>query len=118
MTDVFSEMVKKDTRDWIKEMIQYCSDKKITPNISNFLKADTDSGIPKSIYLIFGNKNHKFYFFNSKKFISFYKNLPPDFKNDIASFEEIRKIQLLTASSDELDKFFNKILKKDYIWYK
>ena len=61
---------------------------------------------------------HLFYFFNSKKFISFYENLPKDFKNDIATFEEIRKIQLLTVSSQELHNFFNKILKKDYVWYK
>ena len=93
MADVFDEIIKKETRDWIKEMVLYCENKKIKPTIDNFLRAENSSGIPSSIYLIFGNKNYKFYFFNSKKFISFYENLPKDFKNDIATFEEIRKIQ-------------------------
>lgn len=118
MSEAFNKIIKKDTRDWLIEMISFCEKKKLKPNIENFLKIENANKIPSSIYLIFGNKNYKFYFFNSKKFISFYENLPKDFKNDIADYSEIRKIQLLTVSSEELNAYFNKILKKDYVWYK
>jgi hypothetical protein len=65
-----------------------------------------------------GGKFCKFYFFNSKKWNTFFDKLDTDFQNDLGGKDEVHKIKLLVASDSDLSEYLAQILKKDFVWYK
>lgn len=115
---MFLDIVKKEVKDFLIEMIKFCDDRGIKATLSNFLlyKKDKNASLPECIYFLMGKKFSKYYLFNSKKFNDFFQTLPPDFKKDIATQNDLQKIKLLTLADSEVSQYLKKILKEDYIW--
>ena len=110
-------IVKKEVRDFLKEMISFCDERKLSPTLDNFLSySKNGSSMPECIYFLMGRKYSKYYLFNSKKFNSFFSKLPSDFKKDVASPNDLQKIKLLSLSDSSVSEYLKKILKEDYIW--
>jgi hypothetical protein len=114
---MFLDIVKKEVKDFITDMIVFCNDRGIDPTLSNFLSVrKAGAQMPECIYFLMGKKFSKYYLFNSKKFNSFFQTLPTDFKKDIASQNDLQKIKLLTLADSEVSQYLKRILKEDYIW--
>jgi hypothetical protein len=110
--------VRKDTKESINYILKFCQNKNIKNSLRSFLFYKKEgASIPESIYFFFGQTYSKYYFFNSKIFYEYYNSLPPDFKKDIAPFEEISQFQRLTVAYPDVQEFISSLLQKDYVYW-
>lgn len=110
--------INKETKESINYILKFCEIRNLKNSLRSFLFYKKEGAfIPESIYFFFGQNFSKYYFFNSKIFYEYYSNLPPDFKKDIATYDEIAQFQRLTVADPEIQKFICSLLQKDYIYW-
>lgn len=116
--DSYLLKIKNEIANDFEFMISFCNERNIEPTLQNFLSFKKESSrIPECIYYFMSGKFCRIYFYNSKKWNTFFSSLDTDFQNDLGGSAEVHKIKLLVASDLDLSEYLSKILKKDFVWY-
>lgn len=99
-------------------MNKFCKKRKIKNSIRQFLifKSDKNQYFPDSLRFLMAGIIPNIIFANSKTCMNFYSTLDADVKREIFNYKTLKKYQAIAFVNDDVGKYINTILKKDYFW--
>lgn len=113
----YEQKLKIDMKRFAAAMRSFCDNMGIPHSCKAVFsyRSRPDQMVPDCFRLFLDGGYPKEIFFNSAMFNDFWWKLPEDFRDSVATGEEIQRMKVLTLADSRLRSIVSRVLGKDYV---